>query len=155
MSPTWRRRKSPAPMAASIPADSVTSTRPTFSSSAACSAGVISRCVRCQERVKLPLTASMVVAGKQKLSMPRDVADLDVEAHEQHDFVRRRHLQHLRPRLAAVDAELHVDDAAPRLGQVLEHQLDDAVDDVLLDLGQGAVDGDAVGRSRRACGRSS
>ena len=71
-------------------------------------------------------------------------ADFDIEAEEQDDLVRRRHLQHLRPRFTAADAEVHVHDAAPRLGQVLEQQLDDGVDDVLLDLGERAVDADAA-----------
>ena len=78
---------------------------PRFSCSAARSSGVGSRRVRCQPARSCSPTASIAAAGNTEVQHAARVADLDVEAEEQHDLVRRRHLQHLRPRFAAADAE--------------------------------------------------
>ena len=61
--------------------------------------------------------------------------DADLEDQQDDNFVGASHAQHLRPGLTVLHAEVHVGDRLPRLGEMLEEQLDHRVEHVLLDEG--------------------
>jgi hypothetical protein len=77
--------------------------------------------------------------GNTEVDHPAGLGDANVEHQKDHDLGRPGDLQHLWPRLTSVDAEGHVGDRLPRLGEVVEHELDYRVDDVLFDLGERAI----------------